>query len=96
VEFQLRVYEVKPDAMEDWIAEWTREVYPLRRAHGFDVLGAWREPATNIFVWLLGYDGDFAAADAAYYNSPERAALQPDPTRHLVRTEHRSLRSVLD
>ena len=33
---------------------------------------------------MLESDGDdFAAANAAYYDSPDRTALDPDPARHL-------------
>ena len=33
------------------------------------------------FVWIVGYDGDVSAANDAYYSSPERAAMDPDPAR---------------
>jgi hypothetical protein len=48
------------------------------------------------FVWLLGYDGDdYEGANEAYYASPERQALDPDPSRHLEATEHWPLQPVL-
>jgi hypothetical protein len=58
------------------------------------VLGPWLDGAT--FVWLLGYDGDegFAAADARYYDSPERRAIEPDPARHILSSQTRMLREV--
>jgi len=34
------------------------------------------------FVWIVGAE-DFAAVDKAYYDSPERAALDPPPTDYL-------------
>jgi hypothetical protein len=83
VEFQLRMYRVKPGAMEQWLEEWRDGVLPLRRRHGFSVLGPWVVREESRFVWIVGHDGDFAAADRAYYDSPERAALDPPPTRHL-------------
>jgi hypothetical protein len=81
--FQLRVYTVKEGALEDFAREWDEHVRPLRLAHGFSILGPWLGADTETFVWILGHDGDFEAADTAYYGSPERQALDPDPARHL-------------
>jgi hypothetical protein len=57
----------------------------LRKAKGFEVLGPWRTEDGR-FAWLIGHD-DFATADAAYYDSPERSAIAPDPARHLTTIE---------
>jgi len=82
--------------MEDWLAEWSAHVLPLRRAFGFDVIGPWVNDDEHLFVWILGYDGEagWADADAAYYDSAERKALAPDPARHLLKTEQLMVRSV--
>jgi hypothetical protein len=82
--------------MEDWLAEWSAHVLPLRRAFGFDVIGPWVNDDESLFVWILGYDGEagWAAADAAYYDSAERKSLAPDPARHLLKTEQLMVRSV--
>ena len=88
MEYRLRIYEVRPGEMSAWIDEWSRLVRPLREGFRFRVLGAWASEESDTFVWLLGYDGpgDYDTADAAYYASPERAALDPDPARHLAAT----------
>jgi hypothetical protein len=92
---ELRVYTVRPGAMEDWVTEWREYVYPLRRKLGFAIPAAWVVEGEDRFVWLLEYDGDdYEAANAAYYDSPERQALDPDPTRHLAATEHWPLQTV--
>jgi hypothetical protein len=37
----------------------------------------------------VDYSGaDYEAANRAYYASPERQAVDPEPTRHLTNTEH--------
>ena len=84
--YQLRVYRVKEGELDEWLAEWRDHVLPLRRAHGFEVLGPWVVRGENRFVWIIGH-GDFEAANEAYYASPERRALDPDPARHLAETE---------
>jgi hypothetical protein len=83
---QLRRYRVADGRMRDWLEEWAGRVRPLREAHGFEVLGAWAVEDTGEFVWVIAHDGPttFEEADAAYYASPERAELDPDPARHLV------------
>jgi NIPSNAP len=93
---ELRVYTVKPGAMEAWVAEWRERVYPLRLEHGFSVPAAWVVEGEDRFIWLLEYSGDdYEAANAAYYASPARHALEPEPTRHLAATEHWLLRSIV-
>jgi hypothetical protein len=84
--YQLRLYRAKPGALAAFVAEWREHVLPLRRAKGFEVLGPWISREDSRFVWIVGHD-DFAAADADYYASPERAAIDPDPVRHLAEVE---------
>jgi hypothetical protein len=81
MQFQLRDYTVEDGRLGDFIAEWREQVLPLRLALGFNVLGPWVERATSRFVWIIGYDGDLAAANERYYSSRERAAMDPDPAR---------------
>lgn len=80
---QLRVYAVKPGAMDQFLSEWTESVVPLRRAYGFAVLGAWCSRGDDTFVWMLGHDGpgSFEEASAAYYDSEQRRKLPVDPAR---------------
>jgi hypothetical protein len=94
MEWQLRIYTISDGVLDDWIEEWRRHIAPLRRKLGFRVLGPWVDGDT--FVWLLGYEGEdgFAAADARYYESPERTNLTPDPARHIAHAEHRQLQEI--
>ena len=80
--WQLRMYRVVPGEAEAFLREWRAHVRPLRESMGFEVLGPWVGEG-DLFVWLIGHD-DLEAADAAYYGSPERRALQPDPARLLA------------
>lgn len=86
---QLRTYAIKPGEMADWVSEWQSQIAPLRRKFGFEVLGAWTVDGSDRFVWVLGYDGphSWGEADSAYYGSPERAAIDPDPARHIAGSE---------
>jgi len=93
---ELRVYTVRPGEMDAWIAEWLEHVYPLRRSVGFHIPHAWVVEEEDRFIWVLEYSGaDYDAANQAYYASPERQAVDPEPSRHLAKAEHWVLRSVL-
>lgn len=93
---QLREYTIKPGEMDEWIQEWRSHIVPLRVKAGFKVLGAWRVDGTDQFVWIISYDGpnEWKDADADYYTSPERKALNPDPARHLASTTQRLMSPV--
>jgi hypothetical protein len=93
---QLRIFTVKRGAMEAWVDEWQQQVAPLRRRFGFNILGPWIIEAEDKFVWILEFDGPegWDAADAAYYESEERRAITPEPTRHLAAAEEWPLRAV--
>lgn len=97
MDVRLRIYTIKPGGLEQWVTEWREEVYPLRERYGFRVLGAWTIPEDDRFVWILAYDGpeSWESANDAYYASPERTAVDPDPARHVAATEEWALRPVL-
>ena len=81
--YQLRDFQITPGKMDRWLTEWKAHVLPLRTQTGFQVLGAWSNPDTNRFVWILAHDGDFEEADRAYYASAERRSVEPDPARFI-------------
>lgn len=81
---QVRVYRIRPGGLDTFVQEWREHVAPLRRRFGFEVLDAWASTEDDTFVWIISHDGDFASADRAYYASPERAALDPDPARNIL------------
>lgn len=81
---QLRDYRIAEGSLEQFLGEWRANLAPLRRSIGFSIDGAWTVPGESRFVWLLSHPGDwedFAAADARYFASPERASFDPDPAR---------------
>jgi hypothetical protein len=91
---QLRVYTLHDGTFARFVEEWRAQVVPLRRRFGFEIKGAWGDEHTDTFVWVVAYDGDFAARDAEYYGSPERETLDPDPARHIASSEKRFLSPV--
>jgi hypothetical protein len=91
---QLRTYRIADGAMEEFVREWREHVVPMREAFGFRVNGAWTDQETNGFVWVISHDGDFADADAAYFASDDRRALDPDPARNIESVETRMMQPV--
>ena len=82
---QVRIYRTRPGEVEAFAAEWRESVVPLRRRFGFTVEHAWASADDDTFVWVVGFAGDdWEAAERAYYESPERAALDPDPARRIA------------
>jgi hypothetical protein len=75
---QLRRYEIEPGAMDEFLTA-VRAAFPVREQYGFTVEFALVDEERNQFTWAVSHDGDFPAAEAAYYDSPERAALPNNP-----------------
>jgi hypothetical protein len=92
---QLRLYTIQEGRLDDFIAAWRAGVYPLRTTMGYTIQ-AWAVRERDEFVWLLSYDGPepWEDMERAYYASPERKALDPDPVQYLVSTEQRFLEPV--
>ena len=95
-EWELRDYRIQPESFEAFVEAWRAGVLPLRRRFGFKVL-AWSLPEESRFIWLLGYSGpgSFAEADAAYYQSAERAAVEPDPAQWIVEKRDTTVTGVV-
>ena len=83
---QLRDYTIKPGQLEAFVSAWSKGVRPLRLKRGFVIEGAWKIPAEERFVWVVSYDkpDGWEAANKAYYDSPERKAMDPDPAKLIL------------
>lgn len=78
---QLRIYEIKPGRMAEFLELFDKELAPARRAYGFDVIGPWVHEDKNQFVWIASYDGavPWDEAEQRYRESPERRNTSRDP-----------------
>lgn len=92
---QLRIYTIKDGHLDAFLALWRDHIVAARAAYGFTVDGAWTT-ADGDFAWIVSHpdpDG-FAAADKAYYDSPERAALPESPADHIEAMDLRMMEPV--
>ena len=96
MEYQLRIYRVKPGDMDEFVSIWHEDLRPLRERHGFEVAGEWINEEGHEFVCLVGYEGPegYAAAEEAYYRSPDRHAVGRDPDALVETTEQRLLKPL--
>lgn len=94
---QLRDYRIVDGALAQWVQEWSERIAPLRRELGFSIDAAWTVEDESRFVWLLSHPGDWSAfetADRAYYESPVRTGLDPNPARLIAEQTHARLTPV--
>lgn len=90
---QLRIYDIKPGLMDEFVGKVAAHIIPLRKRHGFGVSGPWRNDADNQYVWMVHYDGEegFEAAAERYYNDPARAELPFNPMDYITNADLRML-----
>lgn len=90
---QLRIYDIRPGLLDDWVARFHAEIVPPRRAYGFEVLGPWINREDSQFVWIVSYEGELGWEEAVdrYYKSPERQAISFDPMDYITNMDTRML-----
>jgi NIPSNAP protein len=93
---QLRIYTVNRGQMEPFVTAWREKIVPLRQKYGFKIDGGWIYADVNKFIWMVSYDGplDWEAANAAYYDAPERKLIQPEPSDYIAHMELHLINSV--
>ena len=81
---QMRRYELVPEQQDNFIAWWA-DVPAGRAGFGMTVLAAYVDRVKHEFTWIVECDGDaatFAAAEAVWMGSPERAKLFAGQPKH--------------
>jgi hypothetical protein len=94
---QLRDYRIVEGHLDDFVAAWRSSLRPLRERLGFTVPEAWTIAAESRFIWILAHEGsqaDFEERDQAYYASPDRRAIEPDPAQWIAEARHSFLDPV--
>ena len=87
---QLRTYTTQPGRLDDWSRLFTEKIAALRTSMGFTVVGSWKIPDRDQFIWILSYpgsDADFDAAEAAYYADDAHVPLDAEAKNYLAKGE---------
>jgi hypothetical protein len=94
---QLRIYTINKGKLDEFVEGWKKFVHPLHYKHGYTIDRADVIRERNEFVWIVSYDGpeDWEEKQKAYYGSPERKAVDPDPARFIAKAERWMITSVL-
>lgn len=95
---QIRVYDIRPDRLDEWIEKFHEQIVPLRRELGFEIPGSYVDRERSQHIWVIAHDGDesaFEDANAAYWESPKRTELDVNPDDFLIDSETRTVDSVL-
>jgi heme-degrading monooxygenase HmoA len=93
MDHQLRIYKIKEGRLDAFLALFSEHLVAARTALGFEVVATFVNREEREFAWVVRWagEGDFAAGDARYYASDERAALPWDPRDALESVELRML-----
>jgi len=79
---QLRLYQLDPERVEEFVTLWREQIIPARKAAGFKIRGAWVSRSDAGFAWVISYTGKgtFEDAEQRYYNSKARKQMTPPPS----------------
>lgn len=93
---QLRIYDIRPGLMDEFVAEFQRKIAPPRLQYDFQIDGPWVTADRTQFVWIVSYTGplDWQAAVDRYYHSPERSSIDFNPDDYIESMDVRMLYSV--
>lgn len=78
---ELRIYEVRPGWMDEWIGIFESVVIPTHHDVGVKVFAGWRDDARNQFVWIREFiDGEREAAFVKLLMAkpPMQAVIDPE------------------
>ena len=84
--------------MDAFVRVFREQIIPARLALGFRIDGAWRDDDEGVFAWVVSYEGpdSWEEREAAYYASPQRAGMDPQPGVFLRGQETRLMRPLDD
>jgi NIPSNAP protein len=93
---QLRTYTMREGSQEEWLRRWWEQVVPLRRAFGFEIIGAWLDAERSQFFWVLAYEGPetFEEVNDRFWASPEGVALGRDTDEYILSWEMRTVEQI--
>jgi hypothetical protein len=95
---EIRTYTVNPGMLDSYLELFNRLIVPNHRKYGIPVIGAWVDRAKNEVTWIRTFASreDRKAKLDVYEATPERDAVFPIATYHMVKADAKVLESVLN
>ena len=94
---EMRTYTIKDGMIDSYLELYNRQIVPNHRKYGITVLGAWVDRQKNQVTWIRTFASreDRKAKLDIYEVSPERDAVFPIATYHMVEQRSAFLRTCL-
>ena len=94
---EIRTYTVNPGMLDSYLELFNRQIVPNHRKYGITIIGAWADRAKNEVTWIRTFASreDRKAKLDVYESTPERDAVFPIATYHMVKAEVKVLEDVL-
>ena len=95
--YEVRTYDIKPGAMDEWLVLFRDKVVPLHEKYGIPVRAAWVDHERAQFVWVREFVGEGTAEEQEqhYRASEERTRVIGDaPKAFIVQMEVREVEPV--
>jgi hypothetical protein len=95
---EMRTYTIKDGMIDSYLELYNRQIVPNHRKYGINVLGAWYDRQKNQVIWIRTFASreERKAKLDIYEVSPERDAVFPIASYHMVGGEVRILEDVLN
>jgi hypothetical protein len=95
---EIRTYAVKEGMLDSYLELFNRQIVPNHRLYGIPVIGAWADRQKNEVTWIRTFASraDRKAKLDAYEASPERDAVFPIASYHMVKADVKILENVLN
>ena len=83
---QLRIYKIRPDQWDAWLAFFRDKVVPLHAKFGIPIRVAWKSVETSDFVWVRDFSDDepVEEQEKKYVTWDERQRLIGDESKRYV------------
>lgn len=94
---QLRIYDIKPGLMDEWLGLFHDKVVPMHAKYDIPARVAYVDRERSQFVWVRTFagTGSVEEQERRYYATPERAEVIGDePKRFIERMEVRLVEQV--
>jgi hypothetical protein len=83
---QLRIYDIKPGLMDEWLLFFHDKVVPMHAKYDMPARAAFVDRERSQFVWVRTFTGTGSVEEQEqrYYATPERASVIGDEPKRFI------------